>query len=108
MAGKHRVEITAAAERDLRNIRDYIARDKPVAAERWLQRIAKQIRSLKSMPLRHEIIPEARDIGIGYRHMLSGPYRTIYRVEKERVIVVRVIHGARLLDLSFLLGPEGR
>jgi plasmid stabilization system protein ParE len=58
------------------------------------------------MPLRHEVIPEAREIGVEYRHTLSGPYRTIYRVEKERVIVVRVIHGARLLDPSFLPGSE--
>jgi toxin ParE1/3/4 len=101
---KHRVEITAVAERDLREIRDYIARDKPAAAQRWYERLAKQIRSLETMPLRHEVIPEAQEIGIEYRHMLSGPYRMIYRVEKQRVIVVRVIHGARLLDPSFL-GP---
>ncbi|HTQ37897.1 MAG TPA: type II toxin-antitoxin system RelE/ParE family toxin [Pirellulales bacterium] len=106
MPKKHRVEITVTAERDLYEIRDYIALDKPVAAQRWLLRIAKQIRSLKTMPLRHEVIPEAQEIGIEYRHMLLGPYRTIYRVEKERVIVVRVIHGARLLDPSFLFGSE--
>ncbi|HZZ28408.1 MAG TPA: type II toxin-antitoxin system RelE/ParE family toxin [Pirellulales bacterium] len=48
MPKKHRVEITAAAERDLREIRDYIALDKPAAAQQWVKRIAKQIRSLKA------------------------------------------------------------
>ncbi len=105
MPKKYRVEITATAERDLCEIRDFIAKDKPLAAQRWIQRIQKQILRLQTMPLRHEVIPEARDIGIEYRHALLGPYRTIYRVENDRVLVVRVIHGARLLDPALLFGP---
>lgn len=102
MAKKFRVEITATAEQDLRSIRDFIARDKPAAAERWLTSISRKILGLKSMPLRHEIIPEAPEIGVDYRHMLQGVYRIIYRVEGRRVFVIRVIHGARLLDHSIL------
>jgi toxin ParE1/3/4 len=101
---KYRVEITATAERDLCEIRDFIAKDKPLAAPRWIQRIQKQILRLQTMPLRHEVIPEAHDIGIEYRHALWGPYRTKYRVESDRVLVVRVIHGARLLDPALLFG----
>jgi toxin ParE1/3/4 len=102
---KYRVEITATAERDLCEIRDFIAKDKPLAAQRWIQRIQKQILSLQTMPLRHGVISEAHDIGIDYRRALLGPYRTIYRVENDRVFVVRVFHGARLLDPAPLFGP---
>ncbi len=54
------------------------------------------------MPKRHEVIPEARELGVEYRHALIGKYRTIYRIEGQRVLIIRVIHGARLLDLSLL------
>ena len=104
MTKKFHVDITACAERDVRAIRDFIARDKPRAADTWARSIVRQIRSLKTMPLRHEVIPEARDLGVEYRHIISGNYRTLYRVEGDRVIVVRVIHAARLLDQSLLSG----
>ena len=56
------------------------------------------------MPQRHEVIPEAIDLGVEYRHVISGNYRTLYRIENDRVIVLRVIHASRLLDLSLLSG----
>ena len=102
---RYRVEITAAAERDIQRIHDYIARDKPRAAGNWVRQIKRQIRSLGLMPLRCEIIPEAEDVGIEYRHIIFGQYRTIFRIVAKRVIILRVIHGARLLDLSFLNLP---
>ena len=104
MRKKFRVEITASAERDVRAIRDFIARDKPRAADKWARTIDRKIRSLKSMPHRHEVIPEAQELGVEYRHIISGNYRTIYRIEGERVIVLRVVHASRLLDQSLLSG----
>ena len=66
--------------------------------------IDRKIRSLQSMPQRYEVIPEAQELGVEYRHILSGNYRTIYRIEGERVIVLRVVHASRLLDQSLLSG----
>ena len=100
MRKQFRVEITARAERDILDTRDFITQDKPAAAIKWVREIKRQIRSLKTMPLRHEIIPEAQDLGVEYRHLIFGSYRTIYRVQDDRVIVLRVIHGARLLEQS--------
>jgi plasmid stabilization system protein ParE len=57
------------------------------------------------MPTRCEIIPEAEEVGIEYRHVIFGQYRTIFRIVEKSVIVLRVIHGARLLDLSALHVP---
>jgi hypothetical protein len=47
------------------------------------------------------VIPEAAELGVDYRHKLFGSYRIIYRVAGGKVIVLRVNHAARLLDLSF-------
>ena len=95
---KHRVEITASAERDALAIRDHIARDKPSAARQWVRALRLQIRSLERLPSRGVVIPEADLLGVEYRQLLHGNYRTIYRVEGARVIVVRVVHGARRLN----------
>ena len=48
------------------------------------------------------IIPEALELRIEYRHLVNAPYRTIFRIVGFRVIIVRVIHGAQLLDLDIL------
>ena len=104
MPTRFRVDITASAERDVRAIRDVIAQDKPRAADHWARSIRRQIRSLSSLPQRHEVIPEAESLGVDYRHIISGAYRMVYRIEAERVIVLRVIHAARLLDQSILSG----
>jgi toxin ParE1/3/4 len=97
---KYRVETNPAAEDDIRQTRDYIAADNPQAAQRWARDVERLINRLESFPFAHEVIPEAAELGVKYRHRLFGKYRIIYRVENDRVIILRVIHGARLLHLS--------
>ena len=99
---KYVVDITATAQRDIQANHDYIGGDKPKAADRWVAKIEKRIYALERFPERHEVIPEAAELGIEYRHAIEGNYRIIYRIEAMRVIVVRVFHAARLLDLSML------
>jgi toxin ParE1/3/4 len=92
------------AESDLQAIKDRIARDKPRAAISWVKEIRRCVRSLRENPERYEVIPEDIPTEYVYRHLLHGIYRIIYRVETKRVLVIRVIHGARLLRPSML--PE--
>jgi toxin ParE1/3/4 len=97
----YRVEITRTAESDLKELFHYIALDNPAAASRFITEMENQIHSLEKFPLRSPVIPESQDLGKEYRHILYGNYRTIFRVEGARgVIILRVIHGARLLDWS--------
>jgi toxin ParE1/3/4 len=93
------VVITTAARGDLRSLRDWIAADDPPAARRFVAALGEQIARLESLPLRGPVIPEAALLGSDLRHLVYRDYRTIYRVEGERVIILRVIHGARLLRL---------
>jgi plasmid stabilization system protein ParE len=58
--------------------------------------------SLGRWPRRCPVIPEAPEFAVEYRHLVDGPYRTIFRVAGSRVIILRVIHGAQLLDLDIL------
>lgn len=97
---KHRVEITGLAESDILEIYEYISRDSRAAATKWVEEIERQINSLESFPERCPVIPESKEMGEEYRHLVYGSYRTIFRIEKTKIIIMRVIHGARLLDMS--------
>jgi len=96
---KYRVEITKAAERDIESILEHISRDNPGRAIRWIEKLERQIDSLENFPNRCPIIPEAKELGQEYRHLIYGDYRTIFRVQILKVTIMRVIHGARLLAL---------
>ena len=97
---KYRVEITNVAELDILQIFQYVASDNQMAAMKLVSEIERQIDSLEQFPLRCPVIPESRDLGIEYRHIIYGNYRTIFRIDESRVIIMRVIHGARLLSLE--------
>jgi toxin ParE1/3/4 len=97
---KYRVEITQIAEADLQEIHRYISIDNQVAADQLLNDIERQIDSLVKFPLRSPVIPDAKELGREYRQIIHGNYRTIFRIDGARVIIMRIIHGARLLSLQ--------
>lgn len=102
MPAKYSVEITPAAERDVEEIWTYIADDSPEKATAFLLRQEEQIEALEQFPARCPLIPENEILGTGYRHLIYGAYRTIIRITGQTVFIVRIVHGARLLDSSLL------
>lgn len=104
MPKKYGVEITAAAEADTAAIWDYIAQDNPDAATAFILRLEEQIGTLERYPERCPLVPENDLLGTAYRHLLFGNYRTIFKIIGVRVIILRIIHGARLLDTGILEG----
>jgi plasmid stabilization system protein ParE len=96
---KYRVEITQTAELDLRDNFQYIAADNETAAHKLIKEIERQIGSLEQFPLRCPVIPESWELGKEYRHIIYGHYRTIFKIDERRIIILRIIHGARLLSL---------
>lgn len=97
MPRRYQVEVSAAARADVRDIRRYIAADKPGAAAKWVRTFGRHARSLRLHPLRYEAILEAEELGLPLRHFIFGNYRIVYLVEDDKVTVVRVIHAARPL-----------
>lgn len=100
MQKKYRVEITAVAESDIQEIFQYIVVDNKASAVKLVNEIERQINSLERYPSRYAVIPESQDLGRKYRHIIYGNYRTIYKIEGLKVIIMRVIHSARLLSLE--------
>ena len=101
MPATFRVEITPSAEADIEEIWDYIAQDSPDNATTFVLALEEQIASLEQFPERCPRIPENEVLRTSYRHLIHGSYRTIFRITGSKVTILRVIHGARLLDTSF-------
>ena len=102
MPRRYRVEISRSAEQDALGIYEYIERDSPARAAKWFAEIERQMRTLGQSPSRCPIIPESDELGVEYRQLIWGRYRTIFRIEGNIVWVLRIVHGARLLDTSTL------
>ena len=106
MPAKYRVRITRAAESDIEEAWSFIAQDSPIDAEKFIGRLEEQIETLETFPNRCPFIPENEILGTRYRHLVYGNYRTVFRVIGKTVYVIRVVHGARLLDSSMFEGLE--
>lgn len=98
MTTKFQVEITRSAEKDVEEIWAYIATDNPIEATNFILQLQAQVSTLERFPLRCALIPENAIFGTENRHLIYGNYRTIFRVAKNAVYILRIVHGARLLD----------
>jgi toxin ParE1/3/4 len=105
MPKKFIVDITASAEADVSEIWDYIAQDNHDAATAFVLRLEGQINTLEHFPQRCPLVRENELLGTAYHHLVYGNYRTIFKITGSRVIIMRVLHGARLLDMGLLEGP---
>jgi toxin ParE1/3/4 len=80
------------AERDLEAITDFIAEHNPAAALKLVQRFQERWELLSSFPLTGEGRP---DLDKEARHVIVGPYLTLYRIRDGDVEIVRILHGRR-------------
>jgi toxin ParE1/3/4 len=97
------VVITEDAENDLEDIVTYIARhDSPRAAQHVLSRILDIAASLTAVPTRGTSPKELRALGDQeYRQVFFKPYRLIYRVVEQQVVIYVITDGRR--DMQSLL-----
>ena len=88
---------TAPAVEDLRQIHQFISKDSKQYAAIMVRKVRSAAGRLKRFPESGRPVPELP--GCHYREVIVPPYRVIYRFaeEKNRVWVLGVIHGSRLL-----------
>ena len=99
MAKKYKVNITRNAQNDLEHIFFYIAADNINNAKKFILELEVKIYSLDSFPERFAYITENNFFGTSYRHIIHKKYRAIYKITNDSIYILRVIHGAKLLDL---------
>jgi toxin ParE1/3/4 len=95
---KYQVNLTQQAQNDLEQIFYYIAADSINNAENFVVQLEK-VYSLEIFPDRHPLIPENEFFGTDYRHLIYKKYRIVYRIVEKSVFVLRIFHGAKLLNL---------
>ena len=84
--------LSSLAEKDLRDVAIYIARDSRTAARNWTANIKEKCK----------LLGEMRDLGVrrfdlrdGLKNYPVGRYMILYRDTKAGVEIIRVLHGAR-------------
>lgn len=82
-------------------IAEYIAQDKPSAAEKWINTVFSKVEQLKSSPEIGRIVPEIRNDQI--RELIYGNYRVIYRIEKKQISILTIRHGKQILPIDEIL-----
>lgn len=88
-----RLEWTDPAVADLENIHDYIARGSADYADAVIERLILSVERLRSFPQSGRHVPEASDLKV--RELIVSGYRVIYRLRKNIVQIVAVVHSAR-------------
>ena len=89
-----KIEWSEFARDDLRALQDYIARDSPLVARQFIQRILAATDRLKDFPEVGRQAPEAKSPEV--REVIFRDYRIIYEIYRpDRIVVHSVIHGRR-------------
>ena len=86
-----RVKWTLRASQNLEAILSHIHKDNPKAAQSFLAETLKKIRHLEEFPLmgRPGIVPQTREFVVHKNYIVH------YRVQEDRVEVLRVLHARR-------------
>jgi toxin ParE1/3/4 len=82
-------------------IAEYIAQDKPSAAENWINIVFSKVEQLKSSPEIGRIVPEIRNKQ--FRELIYGNYRIIYRIEKKQISILTIRHGKQILPIKEIM-----
>ena len=85
------VTLRPSAQQDLREARDWYDRRREGLGNEFLLAVADTMLALEEAPERYSIY--YRD----FRRVLTDrfPFKILYRIESQAVIVYRVLHGAR-------------
>ena len=87
------VEWTLPALDDLMELRDYIAQDSAVTAQRFIGCFFEAAERLTEQPKMGRRVPEAERDDV--RELMVEKYRLIYLLETDKVSVLTVIRGSR-------------
>ncbi|GGA85598.1 plasmid stabilization protein [Brucella endophytica] len=93
------VEFFREAVSDLEKISDYIAQDNPRRADSFVNEIRIKCKALVHSPNGFPLVARYEEYGI--RRRMHGSYVIFYRVEEERIVILRILHGA--MDYAAIL-----
>lgn len=83
------------AVENLEDISIYISKNSPLYAPVFVQKIINSVDRLLDFPYSGRKVPEFDDDNI--REIIFHNYRIVYRVNKNNIEIILVIHGSKLL-----------
>lgn len=98
MPRKHKISFAASAVNDLEESREWYAQQHvPAVSERLLAEVFSKVERLVDFPESGRIVPE---FGLAHlREIIHPPLRIVYRLDANRVRIVRVWRSERLLKM---------
>lgn len=98
------VTFSPKSRQDLLDIGDYIAKDSPTNARRFVAKLMDQCKQIGRAPLGYV---SREDLATGLRMAALGRYVIFFRILDGMVRVERVLHGARNLPVVMGRVPKG-
>lgn len=74
---------------------DYIAQDKPSAANKWIHTVFSKVEQLRLNPEIGRTVPEINDRQ--FRELICGNYRIIYHISIKQICILTIRHGKQIL-----------
>lgn len=100
---KYSVSWSESAQFDLESIVDYIAGESKANARKIFEDITGHCLEFEDFPLIGKIPPELKNINIEtYREIVVAPWRILYRINSNEVLVLAVIDSRRDIDDALL------
>lgn len=84
-----------AARADFDAIVEFIASDNPDRAFTFVDELEEACLRFGEFPDKAPLVPS---LGLDIRRLIHGTYNIYYRHESGRVIILRVLHAAKLVD----------
>ena len=91
-----KLEWSEEALEDIESIATYIKKDSPTYAKSVVSKFFEKAEILKDFTELGRKVPEFNDATI--REIFVYSYRLIYKLSKEKILLVAIIHGKRLLE----------
>lgn len=98
MPGKYSLRYLPVAEEDLISILDWIAKDSPVRALKFVDKLEEKIGKLEQFPLLGRVPRHHKLREYGYRVLIVEDFLVFYITRKKTIEIHRVIIASRNLD----------
>jgi toxin ParE1/3/4 len=88
---------TKKSLKDLKAINDYISYDSKFYASRFIAKLILRVDQLMEFPESGRVVPEKNNPEI--RELIEGSYRIFYRLQKNKIIILRIHNSAQKIKL---------
>jgi len=94
---KYEIQLTPIAKADIKTIKEYmgIVLNEPDIAAKLVKTLKDAVSSLSQMPERHPFVKDEFFTISDVRKLIVKSYAIFYQIEKNVVIVLRILHAKR-------------